>query len=176
MEFLYWFKDFLALVLDWPVLASIIGLVALKKVPDIIGSAQYKHLAILTCIKDTIFMLTDVIRASSSEQEDGRTSYNYEKIYIQLVEQRLPDKLQNTCAQFTAYCPQLREFKFTKFNKHAKTEDSRKEQVEQYINYVNKFIQMIAASEHFNSRETLRFYLNTFMQAASGIINKGTGK
>lgn len=149
IEFIYKILE----VIGWPIVVLVVGIYLIKKIPEYFGVLNYKHLCLLTQIKDQLYFYTELYRNNMS---NGVMSQNgVENIYESIVNNYAKYDLNVFYKQYSALYPELDSLKLLPLKKKARTYSEKEVFVSNYLNNLNQIIKQMLSIESFRDREQL---------------------
>jgi hypothetical protein len=155
----------------WPIVVLIVTIILARKLPDVLGAVQYKHLVLMSNIKEYSYWLTDLVRRNT-DKEDKLDQAGVEAVYAVLSgNTNKVDKTRYDLSHFVklykAYCPKLVEIKLTKFNSKARDFNEKQVAVHQYYTDWTALINTVAVDEYLKNREDLKAVTNNLISIAN---------
>ena len=149
IEFIYKVLE----AVSWPAVVLTVCIYLIKKLPEYFGVLNYKHLCLLTHIKDQLYFYTELYR---NNMNNGVISKNgVENIYRGIINNYTQYDLNVFHKQYLALYPELKSLKLLPLKKKARTYDEQKVFVNNYLNNLNQIVVQMLSIETFRDREQL---------------------
>jgi hypothetical protein len=155
----------------WPIVVLIGVIVLARRLPEVLGAIQYRHLVLISSIKEYSYWVTDLVRRNTNK-DDKLDPAGIEVVYNVLSgntnkSDKMRYDLNNFVKLYKTYCPRLVEVKLFKFNKKARTLEEKQDAVYQYYTDWTALINTAATDEYLKGREDLKTIANNIISISN---------
>ena len=139
-------------IIMWPAVVLILGHKALSTFPSVVGAFGYKHLMLMTDIKETARLFTSFL---PREVQGLLTDEQIEQAYDTMIINKHIFNLERFQDRYIDMYPKYTRVKLTRINMKAKTIEEKRKAIIDYSSDFNTIITRIASQEELRNKETL---------------------